>query len=246
MTRISVCMATYNGQAFVEQQLRSILVQLGPDDEVVISDDLSTDGTVHTIQQLGDSRVRLLPAKQFGSAVLNFEYTLNHVSGEYVFLADQDDIWLANKVNVMLKELQTADLVVSDCSFINEVGMPIGDSYFHAYKSGHGFVKNFVKNTYLGNCMAFRRALLSRVLPFPRQLHKASKLSLYHDVWIGLVANLWFRVRFIPDILSAYRRHSANASPTEISAKSPNSLFIKGKARWLLAVALLNRALATR
>lgn len=241
MTRISVCMATYNGERFVAEQLQSILNQLGPDDEVVISDDGSTDNTINIVRAFGDSRLRLLAGQSFRSVVLNFENALKYAKGEYIFLADQDDVWLPNKVDRMLTELQVVDLVVSDCTFVDETGQIIGASYFNTYNSGRGVVKNFIKNTYLGNCMAFRRSVLSVILPFPASLCKASKLSLYHDVWIGILVNILFRVRFIPEVLSAYRRHSANASPTEMSAKSSNSFSKKLKARYLLAISLIGR-----
>lgn len=241
--RVSVCMATYNGAYFLKEQLDSILTQLADADEVIISDDSSTDDTVAIIQSFKDNRIRLIENQRFRSAVLNFENALNHAIGEYIFLADQDDIWKPEKVAILLRELQSVDLVVSDCTFIDESGCQIGDSYFSAYQSGSGIIKNFTKNTYLGNCMAFRRVVLTKILPFPPQLYKASKLSLYHDVWIGLIANIWFRVRFVPNKLSAYRRHMANASPTEMNAKSTNSFAKKLKARYWLATGLVNRLL---
>lgn len=237
---VSVCMATCNGAAYVREQIESILNQLSESDELLISDDASTDGTVQIIRQIQDERIHFLGSHRYGSPVLNFERVLREARGQYIFLADQDDVWLPNKVARMLEELQSVDLVVSDCTFINETGRVIGESYFKSYKSGAGILKNFIKNTYLGNCMAFRKSVLSKILPFPPSLHKASKLALYHDVWIGIVANIWFRVRFIPDKLSAYRRHSANASPTEMSAKSPNSFVKKIKSRYLLATGLIS------
>ncbi|WP_374759910.1 glycosyltransferase family 2 protein [Fibrella rubiginis] len=236
-------MATYNGAMYVKEQIDSILSQLAVDDELLISDDASTDDTVQIIADIQDSRIRFLGSQHFGSPVLNFERVLREARGQYIFLADQDDVWAPNKVVRMLEELQSADLVVSDCTFIDGAGKVIGESYFKAYKSGEGVLKNFVKNTYLGNCIAFRQSVLFKSLPFPPSLYKASKFALYHDVWIGMVANIWFRVRFIPDKLSAYRRHSANASPTEMNAKSPNSFIKKIKSRYLLATGLVGRLL---
>ncbi len=236
-----MCMATYNGANFIEEQLSSILEQLGDDDEVIVSDDSSTDETVSLIRRFQDHRVRLIEQQRFRSAVLNFENALKYAQGKYIFLADQDDVWRTGKVQRMIEALNDADLVVSDCNFINEAGDLIGGSYYEMYRSGPGFIKNFMKNTYLGNCMAFNRDVLKRILPFPEQLKKASKLLLFHDVWIGLVANLYFRVKFIPDVLSSYRRHTGNASPTEMSAKSPNSLTVKVRSRWLLMTALFGQ-----
>lgn len=143
----------------------------------------------------------------------------------------------------MLQELGEVDLVVSNCDFIDDRGIQIGKSYFDMYKAGPGILKNFIKNSYLGNCMAFNRDVLGKILPFPKQLEKTSKLLLFHDVWIGLIGNIFFKVRFLPEVLSSYRRHSENASPTGMTAVSPNTLLIKARSRWLLTVAIVNRSL---
>lgn len=241
MKRISVCLASYNGARFIENQLSSILTQIDLNDEVIVSDDSSTDETVKIIKGFKDDRIVLIKNQKFRSAVLNFENALKHASGEYIFLSDQDDIWKPNKVKRMLEVLNEVDLVVSDCDFIDDDGNIIGNSCFDVYHSGPGTLKNFIKNTYLGNCMVFNRKVLKRALPFPVQLQKASRFLLFHDVWIGLIANSCYRVKFIPDTLSSFRRHTSNASPTDMSAVSPNSLSVKLRSRWLLLRALISR-----
>ena len=120
----------------------------------------------------------------------------------------------------------------------------MGESFFENFNSGPGLFKNFAKNTFLGNCMAFRRSVLERALPFPEELHQATRYLIYQDVWLGLLANSLFRVAFIPEKLSGFRRHTGNASPTEMGVKSPQSLSRKLRGRTLLAVALLKRILS--
>jgi len=234
-------MATHKGEAFLREQLDSILVQLGPTDELVISDDGSTDGTLARLEAITDPRFRLLRYTGAPSAVRNFEHALTHARGAFIFLADQDDVWMPRKVERMLAALETADLVVSDCRFIDERGRTIGESYYSSRNSGPGLWKNLAINSFLGNCMAFRREVLARSLPFPAQLHTASRLKIYHDVWIGLVASRWYRVVFIPDKLSEYRRHGRNASPTGVVGESTNSLLTKLYGRGLMILALVIR-----
>ena len=89
---ISVCMATYNGEKFVCQQLRSITAQLGTADEVIVSDDGSTDSTLAVIESMGDSRIKTIEGPRRRSPVWNFENALRHAKGDYIFLADQDDV----------------------------------------------------------------------------------------------------------------------------------------------------------
>jgi glycosyltransferase involved in cell wall biosynthesis len=96
--RISVCMATHNGARFIRRQLETILTQLAPGDEVVISDDSSTDGTLEIIDSFDDPRIRLFTGNTFFGPIFNFENALRKAMGEIIVLADQDDIWLDGKV----------------------------------------------------------------------------------------------------------------------------------------------------
>ena len=104
--KLSVCMATHNGEKYLHKQLASILNQLGPEDEVVISDDSSTDTTVKIIRDIADPRIRLLENNTFYSPVYNFENAIRHGSGDIIVLADQDDVWLDNKVEVIRQQLK--------------------------------------------------------------------------------------------------------------------------------------------
>lgn len=243
MTRISVCMATHNGEKFVSQQVASILPQLGEDDELIVSDDASTDDTMRILEQFADPRIKRLVNQPPHSATRNFENALRYATGTYIFLSDQDDVWYAHKVSTLLKYLEHTDLVVSNCDFIDENGRLSNESFFEQYHSGAGVLKNLLKNTFLGNCMAFRRCVLERALPFPPELHRATHYQIYQDVWIGVLANTLFRVTFVSEKLSGFRRHEFNASPTGISAQSTQSISHKLRGRGLLLASLLKRVL---
>ena len=99
---ISVCMATYNGERFIVGQIRSILSQLNADDELIISDDGSTDDTTILIEGIGDKRITLLNGG-FHSPIKNFENAIKHAKGDVVYLSDQDDLWLPGRVEAALK-----------------------------------------------------------------------------------------------------------------------------------------------
>jgi glycosyltransferase involved in cell wall biosynthesis len=204
---ISVCMATCDGERHLATQLESVLEQLDAGDEVVIADDCSNDATLAIIEGFADSRIRLLRGHQRVGVVANFERTLRAARGDHVFLCDQDDVWLPNKRSVFTEALATADLVVSDCNVTDEELVAIAPSFFARRRSGPGVLRNLWRNSFLGCCMAFRRTLLDKALPFPAGLPM-------HDTWLGLVANATGRVRFVPDVTLLYRRHGASASPT--------------------------------
>src|SRR5437773_2423376 len=153
--------------------------------------------------------------------------------GDYLFLSDQDDVWLENKVDVMLAALQEADLAVSDCSIVDSTLSVVAPSFYVLRSSGPGVVKNLWKNSFLGCCMAFRRNVLRYVLPFPDAVPM-------HDWWIGLMVNLKGRVRFVNQPLVLYRRHGLNASYT--AQKSQASRLTQLKWRLRMIGALLSRA----
>jgi len=92
--KISVCMATRNGGRYLRQQLASILTQPGPTDEVIISDDSSTDDTLAIINSMADPRIRLFTNNTFYSPIFNFENALKQATGEIIVLADQACILL--------------------------------------------------------------------------------------------------------------------------------------------------------
>ncbi len=138
-------MATYNGEEYVAEQIQSILSQLEQNDEIIISDDGSCDNTLNIILQFEDARIKLFHNKNHG-LIHNFENALKNAIGDYVFLCDQDDIWLPHKVSEMFDALQLYDLVVSDCTVVDKNLNIILDSFFKQRSSGEGFLKNLYKN----------------------------------------------------------------------------------------------------
>jgi glycosyltransferase involved in cell wall biosynthesis len=231
-------MASYNGEKFISRQLTTILSQLMPDDEVVISDDSSSDMTLDIIKTFNDSRIRLFVGKTFRSPTYNFEYALKQATGEIIFLSDQDDEWEDGWVDTALVELRNVSLVVCDADMIDIDGRVRPPSEAKIYRGGQrrpGIFKNLYRNGYIGCCCAFRREVLGMALPFPANLP-------WHDWWIGLVAETFFSTKFIRERKIRYRRHGANASPTgEISN---STLMEKIRMRWNLGSALIIRKLA--
>ena len=222
---ISVCMAVRNGESYLREQLSSILPQLAGEDELIISDDHSTDNTVRLIREYQDARIRLLINPGQG-VITNFENTLRAARGTYIFLADQDDVWMQDKVEKTMRFLMDCDLVVSDCVIVNESLLPSQESFYQMNGSGKGLVRNLLRNSYMGCCMAFHRKVLSRALPFPEKIPM-------HDIWIGLTAEVHFNVKFISDKLLFHRRHQQNATTT--SESSTGTLAEKLTRRfWLL------------
>lgn len=230
---ISVCIATYNGEKHIKQQIESILVQLSIDDELIISDDNSTDNTVEIIKQISDSRIRFFFNKEKGYTS-NFENALKQVTGDIVFLSDQDDIWVHNKVEVCLEELKNYDLVVSDCKMINSENEIISDSYFKLRSIKKTSLGNLIKFSYLGCCLAFRAVILKKALPFP-----SNRQLCTHDNWLFLVGSCFYKHKILNNKLILYRRHDGNVSTGGLI--SMTSMWFKIKYRIYLCFFLIRR-----
>lgn len=208
--KISVAMASYNGEKYIKEQISSILENLDEHAELVISDDGSTDGTVAIVKEMArnDKRVKLIfgPGKGIKK---NFEYAIANCTGEYIFLSDQDDIWAKNKVKVVMQtfEKEQCSLVMHDAVVVNEDNTKEIMPSFFAYRgSKTGAFANLVKNSYMGCCMAFKSSLKEWILPIPNEIQM-------HDQWIGVLNDLKGNGScLVEEKLLSYRRHEENNS----------------------------------
>ena len=234
---LSVCMATYNGERHIAEQLASIMPQLDGSDELVISDDSSTDGTVAIIEGLRDPRIRFFPGNSFHNPIYNIERALKQSKGDVIVLSDQDDVWLDNKLDAVRRWFSHkgpgVNTLVLDAGVIDGRGLLLADSIFDGLRSGAGIVKNLYRNTYMGCCMAFSRELLRVALPFPRRIPM-------HDSWLGLLSEMFGRVEFLPEKTIRYRRHQANRSFMRFTVRQQITW------RFLLAYHLARRAAGNR
>ena len=205
-TGISVAMAACNGEAYLPEQLDSILPQLDENDEIVVSVDPSQDRTFEILFEYAarDPRIRVLEGPGAG-VIRNVENALQNCSGQMIFLSDQDDVWMPDKVEKVSKALEHHTLVLHDAEIVDAELTEMAPSFMKWRRSRKGVLANIRKNSYIGCCMAFRRELLDYVLPFPENLPM-------HDQWIGLVAEKHGSVRLLRVPLIQYRRHGANAT----------------------------------
>lgn len=230
-------MATYNGSRFIKEQIDSILPQLSPADELVISDDHSTDNTIDIIRSYNDDRIKLVINELTRGVAHNFENALVHSKGDILFLADQDDVWFFTKIKEMERFLLGGeyDVVSCNCS-LTDTNLNIIQTKYYTNKSpmNKTVFANWYKNLWLGCCMAFRREVLLLVLPFPKKL-------VAHDLWIALFSQIHFKCGYYPKVLQFYRRHEKTVSFA--GAKSTNSLWYKITYRLYLAYHLIGRSI---
>ena len=230
---ISVCIATHNGERYIAEQLQSILGQLGESDEVIISDDGSTDQTISIIKALADERINIVEFTHtikskfpLDYATHNFANAMSHARGDVIFLSDQDDVWLPGHVEKLCKELEEKSLVVCDCSIVDEKLNVLHPSKFTLQHVRRGIVRNIFQNgCYQGSCMAFRREVFEKAQPFP--LHYVG-----HDLWLGLIAEAYFSVGVVPEPLLLYRRREDSITFT--GKKNTNTFLFRIRYRYYI------------
>lgn len=236
----SICLTTYNGERFIKELIKSILPQLNKNDEIIVSDDGSTDSTVEILKEFNDNRIKIFhhikdnkfPAFSFNKITRNFEYAISQSKGNIIFLVDQDDIWLPEKIEVTTSLLKNNLLVLHDCSVIDQDSKFISESYFELNKSKKGFINNIINSAYLGCCMAFKRELLTTSFPLPKK-------PVPHDIWFGLLAEWENKVVFCDKKLLLYRRHINNQSTS--GEKSRFSIKMRIQYRIILIIAFIKR-----
>lgn len=207
MKTISIAMATYNGAEFLPAQLQSFIKQTRLPDELVVSDDASTDGTLRILEEFASKApftVRILQNDSKLGYAGNFNAALMQATGELVFLSDQDDVWFDSKLqrieqlalqqpekslfinNAELTDASLNSVRLSKLGQIRSAGLPDTD---------------FV----MGCCVAIRRELLDHILPIPAAYPS-------HDDWLVRLADAMGEKYIVEDVLQYYRRHGSNQS----------------------------------
>jgi glycosyltransferase involved in cell wall biosynthesis len=236
-------MATYQGELYVERQLTSILDQLGPDDEVIVVDDCSTDRTVDVIKGLGDPRVKVFRNPVNRREVYSFGRAIELAKGDVIFLADQDDIWLPGRAALMAARLRESgrDLITSNFEWIDAAGESLQVAFDGVSSAGSTYhLRNIIdifigKTNYFGCAQAFRRDLVPLITPIPGYVES-------HDLWIALAANLIRSNLHIDEPTLLKRRHGANTTSTE----STRPLVRKLWSRWIFVRSLVDLSVRRR
>ena len=209
-------MATYNGEAHLEEQLQSIVDQDYSNYELLIGDDNSTDGTYGIVASYAEKYdwIQVTQNNKRLGLIKNFEALLESAKGDYIAFSDQDDVWHREKLSRSVEALEDENedkpmLLHSDLLVVGEKLEPLHGSFFSL--RGYDFGEERQLEAMLGRCgvmgntMMINRQLKSLVLPFPEYLSA-------HDYWIALVNELFGKRITLRDTLVNYRIHDANSS----------------------------------
>ena len=215
---ISVAVTTYNGSKYIIEQLKSICDQTVPVDEIVIVDDCSTDDTVLQINtyisQQKENRIKLYVNKSNLGYTMNFYKAISKTHGDYIFLSDQDDVWIPNKVARMLKvmALPGVQIACSNFEIIDESGNFTNKGYRipeFIQKAPKGISYVGIKTLMLDNiAQGCTYCFTSQV----RDIYKKIRyFEIIHDHQLMVIGAALGKVCFINEKLIYYRIHSSNA-----------------------------------
>lgn len=208
---VSIALCTYNGSVFLREQLDSILNQTYTNLEIIISDDASKDDTLSLLGSYADSRIKILDNKTNIGLELNFFRAIEACTGAYISVADQDDIWLPEKIEELLALMPGHTLVYADSAFVDAAGRPDGrklSDLRRMYSGGDNRVFSLCFITCLyGHALMFDASLKGALSSHPH---------ICHDGWIAFIASTYGRIHYYDKVLVLYRQH--NNSVTRQSA----------------------------
>ncbi|WP_019568903.1 glycosyltransferase family 2 protein [Thioalkalivibrio sp. ALMg13-2] len=214
--KVSIALAAYNGERYIEEQLQSFLKQTRWPDEVVIADDASSDRTMEIVRRFQESApfvVKVLPGRGRQGFVANFNRAIAATTGDLVFLSDQDDVWFTNKIEKMESAAhgeEPAWLFMCDAAVANHDLSHIGPSKLEQFRGAGLSLDRFA----IGCCCAIRRELLDWAMPIPVNFRS-------HDIWFVRMADGLQRKHIVHEVLQYYRRHADNTSGGSTNALAP-------------------------
>lgn len=203
---VSVCLATYNGEKYIQEQLDSILSQTYPNIEIIIQDDASTDQTYTILQTYKNSNIKLFKNKNNLGYQKNFESLLQKANGNFIALCDQDDIWQENKIELLLNNIGESSLIYSDSLLVDEnnnsLEKKLSQQLKNNFITSHSALEFVYDNSVSAHAMLFKKELLQYITFFPQHI--------YFDQYIAATAASLHGINYYDMPLVRYRQHSTN------------------------------------
>lgn len=228
--KISVAMCTYNGSAYIGEQLESIAAQTRLPDELVVCDDRSTDQTIEIVRSfaaVAPFPVRLIVNETTLRVAGNFEKAVSLCAGDVIALTDQDDVWMPEKLAIYEREFTEKPhlgLIFTDGEVVDEnlnsLNRRIWDYFFsdrkrRLFEQGREIEVLIWNNTVTGATVALRKELKKRLVPVPLDC------GFIHDGWFALFAACHSHIGFVPQPLIKYRQHTDQQCGVVVKADDP-------------------------
>lgn len=220
MSTVAIIMTTYNGEKYVEEQIKSILSSSYQDFELYIFDDGSKDSTISILERYKadyPDKINFVRNSMNYGVTMNFIQALGKMTADYIMFCDQDDVWLPHKIEVTLKRMKHMEAqfsrekpiaVFTDARVVNQKLSTIHPSFFG---SGHlnprrtDLAHLLMENKLIG-CTVMVNAALRRML----QGNRMPQHARYHDWWVALIAASFGKIGFVEESTLLYRQHGNN------------------------------------
>jgi glycosyltransferase involved in cell wall biosynthesis len=203
---VSIVVCTYNGEAFLREQLESLLSQTYKNLEILIVDDRSTDLSKTIAQEFAsmDNRIRVVVNPMNLGYNKNFEQSFYLAQGEFIAVSDQDDVWVAEKIEKMMKLFREDEILLAHCQSVRfRKGLPeIKTSSKRRHFEGNDVRQLMFFNTISGHNIMFRKKLLKMNGPFPP--------GVYYDWWLAIIAAAYGKIIGTTEVLTFHRYHDSN------------------------------------
>lgn len=212
---VSIALCTFNGAAYIRQQLDSITDQTYTNLEIIICDDASADDTIKIIEEyrVREPRIKLFKNDRNIGYNKNFEKAFTLCSGEYIAISDQDDVWEKNKIELIMKNWPAGSSFVYSLSgnFVNDDFKGRTEAPKVRYTAIDDVHKLVFNSPVHGHACMFKKELLQICVPFPTDI--------YYDWWMSMHAAAAGIIGCIPLTLTWHRNHSQNSSRTLTTIK---------------------------
>jgi glycosyltransferase involved in cell wall biosynthesis len=237
---ISIALCTYNGEAYLREQLESIVNQSYSPLELIAVDDCSSDNTLSILKEYEANYpfIKVFVNPENLGYIKNFEKALKLCNGEFIALSDQDDIWDLHKIDKQVNAIGNHLMVYHDSEFVDQDGQLLNkkmSDIMNLYRGDQPESFLFF-NCISGHSVLMKKELRDELLPFPN--------AYFHDWWMGYVATNLGTIDCIDEPLVKYRQHHTadtnilkrkrdNATRNQLSA----SMKYDKKMRWLKSCA---------
>lgn len=254
--QVDVLLATYNGEAYLHVLMESLLHQTYKPHKIIVRDDGSKDRTRDILQDYAEkypSLMKLLPVGTGQGSTTNFSELLKQSTSDYVMFADQDDLWIPEKIELTMEKMEELErengtacplLVHTDLIVADQELKPVNPSFWNYAKllpkECSTLNRLLVQNVVTGCTLMMNRALVDLVQPISPQ-------TIQHDWWIALVAAAFGKIDVVEQPTIYYRQHSTNAVGAKkfnIFSSIVNRLCVKKEIRQDYRTRNYNQALA--
>ncbi|MEP6750218.1 MAG: glycosyltransferase family 2 protein, partial [Bacteroidota bacterium] len=205
---VSVVMATYNGERFLEEQLNSIINQTYPAIEIIVVDDGSTDNTLETLKKYAGryNNIKLYFSEGNLGYIKNFEKGCRLATGAYISFCDQDDVWSLDKTSLLMNAIGDYPMIYCDSELVDGTLKSL-----HKKHSDHKNLRAYDNCLYFttdncvgGHALIMKKEIFSYADPFP--------VEMPYDLWCAFVATFYGGIQYFNQSLVKWRQHENNVT----------------------------------